>query len=146
LSEFGTKGRYTTVRTALTDRPTWLVGVGWFLVLSVAAVLTAQTAMYIALNGLVAVRPPLSTFQTGLRVFLALGALIPLFIRRDVLERVTLIIGAAAASSTALYGLGVRSSFLSAFRLLSHLAVYLLAVVVAWRLVSAAFRQLTIQR
>jgi hypothetical protein len=43
--------------------------------------------------------------------------------RRDVLERVTQRIGAAAAGSSALYGVGMRSPALSALGLLSHLTV-----------------------
>jgi len=57
------------------------------------------------------------------------------------LERVTLLMGAAAAGSSALYGLGLRSAALSAFRLLSHLAAYALAMIVAGRMIAVTLRQ-----
>jgi hypothetical protein len=50
---------------------------------------------------------------------MSLGALV---------ERIALLTAAVAASSTALYVIGLRSAELSAFRLLSHLAAYALVM------------------
>lgn len=74
---------------------------------------------------------------------MALG-LLPLL--RSALDRVTLVIAATAASSTALYASGYRSAGLSAFRLLSHLAAYSLVMIVASRKAAAARHELMVAR
>jgi hypothetical protein len=103
------------------------------LLLILFAALFADAVAVLRQAGLFGQRPPLTTFATGLRLVFVVGA-VTLFLRwRDVLERVTLLIGATAAGSSALYGFGMRSPALSAFRLLSHLALYSLAVVVCAR-------------
>ena len=109
---------------------------GWAVVFGLALFLELATVTTIARVGLTGDRPPLPAFQTGIRVVLGVGALVFVAIRRDVWERVTGVLGAAAAGSTTLYGFGLRSPALSEFRLLSHLALYALAAIVAARVLS----------
>jgi hypothetical protein len=115
------------------DRLTWLA---WVAVLIASGLLAADTAFAIQRIGLTGTRPALSVLQTGFRIALVVGALglFPAFRHRW--ERITLLMGAAAAGSSALYGLGLRSPALSAFRLLSHLAAYALAIIVAGRMIA----------
>jgi len=126
----------------ITDRPNVVVGIGWLVVFLAAVVLTAQTTMYILQNGLVAARPDLSAVQTMLRVALVAGATAFLFVRRRAIERTALITGIAAAGSSALFGFGLRSPFLSAVRLLSHLVLYVLAAIVACQILIAMRRDI----
>jgi hypothetical protein len=130
----------------VTDRPHRLIGAAWYAVLVVAVLMTIQTATFILHNGLMADRPPLSMFQTGLRVALVLGATVCLLVRRDLIERAALITGILAPGSSALFGLGLRSPLLAALRLLSHLALYALAAVVAWRVLVAMHREIAAHR
>jgi hypothetical protein len=125
----------------ITLRPSWPIALIWGAVLAVALGLTAQTAVYILLNGLVAARPSLSAAQTSLRVLLMVGALSFLAVRRDLLERAMLIVAVIAAASAALFGFGLRSPALSAVRLVSHLVLYAFAAVVAWRVLLATRRE-----
>ena len=118
-----------------------VAAVAWLVVLIAAMGLALTTAGQIQEIGLTGPRPPLSTAQTALRIVLVVGAIAFLFLRRHPLERVALVVGALAAGSSALYGFGLRSPFLSAFRLLSHLALYVLASIVAARLMWVALRQ-----
>ena len=108
---------------------------------SVAVLLTAQTAIYILQNGLIAVRPPLSLSQTALRIALGAGAIVFLFVRRLILERAALAMGVVAAGSSALFGFGMRSPLLASVRLLSHFALYALTAIVAWRVLMAWRRE-----
>jgi hypothetical protein len=130
----------------VTDRPNRLIGAGWCAVLVVAVLLTIQTSTFILHNGLMADRPPLSMFQTGLRLALVLGATVLLWVRRDPIERAALITGILAPGSSALFGIGLRSPLLAALRLLSHLALYALAAVVAWRVLVAMQREMAAHR
>ena len=125
----------------ITVRPSRPIALIWVVVLVVALSLTAQATIYILQNGLVAARPPLSAAQTSLRLFLMVGALSFLALRRDLLERATLIVAVIAAASAALFGFGLRSPALSAVRLVSHLVLYAFAAVVAWRVVLATRRE-----
>src|SRR5262245_48837596 len=93
----------------------FLVGSGF------GAVDTVATIQRVGLFG---ARPPLSPAHTLLRVLIIVVALALLRVFHANLERLTLVVAAAAASSSALYGFGLRSAGLSAFRLLSHLAAY----------------------
>lgn len=113
-----------------------LVVVMWTVVFGLAVWLTIETVTTIANVGLTGDRPPLPAFQTALRVVFGAGGLVFFAIRRDPWERVTGILGAAAAGSTTLFGFGFRSPALSAFRLLSHLALFALAAIVAARALS----------
>jgi hypothetical protein len=113
----------------------------WVAVFGAAVILVLQTAAQIHRIGLVGARPSLSAFQTCLRIVIVVAAVVLAYLRRGLLERVTLLVGAAAAGSSALYGFGLRSPALSAFRLLSHLAAYALAAIAAGRLASRALRQ-----
>jgi hypothetical protein len=108
-----------------------LTALSWAAAFLVSAFLEGETVVTVVRVGLFGTRPPLTVFQTVLHVLIALLALAlwPLF--RGRLERITLVIAAAASSSTALYGIGLRSAGLSAFRLLSHLCVYALITAVA---------------
>jgi hypothetical protein len=121
----------------------WAKVVFWAAVAIAGAVRTADTAQLILDIGLTGARPPLSTADTALRIVLCAGALGWFYFRRDVLERVTTITGAAAAGSSMLYGFGLRSPALSAFRLVSHLILYALVVVVATRFVITGWRRRT---
>ena len=99
----------------------------------VAGFLAADTVATIRRVGLTGTRPPLPVLQTILRVLIAFAAPALWRVFHDSLERLALLIAAAAAASTALYGFGLRSAGLSAFRLLSHLAAYALIMLVAGR-------------
>jgi hypothetical protein len=109
----------------------WLIALAWAIVLVVAGILEGETVATIERVGLVGARPPLPALQTGLRVAILIVVLILVRKFRRTLERVTLLVAAAAAGSTALYGIGLRSAWLSAFRLLSHLAAYALIMFLA---------------
>lgn len=113
----------------------------WGAVLIASGYLALDTALAIQRIGLTGTRPELSVLQAGLRIAIVVGALGLLSVCRNSLERVTLLMGAAAAGSSALYGFGLRSAALSAFRLLSHLAAYALAMIVAWRMIAVTLRQ-----
>src|SRR5262245_30243681 len=116
------------------------IAAAWLAVLVAAIGLALTTIGQIQEIGLTGPRPPLSAAETALRIALVLGAVAFVFLRRHPLERVTLIVGALAAGSSALFGFGMRSPLLSAFRLLSHLVLYMLATVCAARLVAVAWR------
>jgi hypothetical protein len=81
----------------ITGQPNVVIGIGWIAVLIGATVLTAQTAIYILQNGLMANRPPLSLSQTTLRIALVVGAIVFLFVRRLILERAAQAMGVVAA-------------------------------------------------
>ena len=83
--------------------------------------------------GLTGDRPPLPVVQTCVRIAIVIGSLLLVRVFRPALERTVLLTAAAAAGSSALFGFGLRSPALSAFRLLSHLAAFLLAMVACAR-------------
>jgi hypothetical protein len=112
-----------------------VVSLAWCAVLIAAIVLAMGTARQIADAGLTGVRPPLPAAQIALRIAIVVGAIGLWRLFRHPLERATLVVGAAAAGSSALFGFGLRSAFLSAFRLLSHLAAYMLAAACAGSIV-----------
>ena len=117
-----------------------LAALAWAAVFLITGFLEGETLGTIDHVGLFGTRPPLPPAQTALRILIAAGALGLLFVFRSALERVTLLAAAAAASSTALYGLGYRAAGLSAFRLLSHVAAYGLIMVAASLRFAAAGR------
>src|ERR1051326_609960 len=79
----------------------------------------AWTAYWSLRFGL-APRPPLSSLQTAVRFAGAALAIILLLFRRDAMERTTLLCAVVAAGSSALFGLGLRSTTLDVVRLLFH--------------------------
>lgn len=116
---------------------------GWIAVLAVGVLMAADTVNTIIAVGLNGERPPLSSFQVGLRAVLVAGAIVLLRTFRHPLERAALVMSVAAAGSSFLFGVGMRSPALSAFRLLSHLVMYLLVAVAAARLVRTSTRRST---
>ena len=119
-----------------------LTGVAWAAVLLVSGFMEAETVATMRRVGLFGARPPLSVVHTALRILIVIVALALLCIFRRLFERIVLLVFAAAAGSTVLYGLGVRCAGLSAFRFLSHLAAYALVMFVAGRMIAAARREL----
>ena len=113
----------------------------WAAAFTVSGFLVIDTVATLQRIGLVGARPPLPVAQTALRIVIVVVALALSYVRRDILERITLLMAAAAAGSTALHGFGLRSAGLSAFRLLSHLAAYALVMCVAGRRAAVALRQ-----
>lgn len=105
------------------------------IVVAVAIVCTAGAAwtVYWSLRFGLMPRPPLSTFQTVLRFAAATSAAILLLLRRDWLERMTLLCAVVAAGSSALFGLGFRSTTVDVVRLLFHFLAYALGVLVCVR-------------
>jgi hypothetical protein len=119
-----------------------LITVACAAVFLVSGFLGGDTVVTMTRVGLFGQRPPPSVFHTALRILIAVVAVALLYVFQGRIDRISLLIAAAAASSTALYGIGVRSDALSAFRLLSHLAAYALIMFVAGRNVAITFRQL----
>ena len=78
-------------------------------------------------------RPPLTPLQTAARFAAVISAVILLPFRRDSVERTTLLCAVVAAGSSALFGLGFRSTTLDTVRLLFHFLAYALGVVVCAR-------------
>ena len=84
--------------------------------------------------------------QAILRILIGAVLLLLLRVFESALARTSLLIAAAAAGSTALYGFGFRSAGLSAFRLLSHLAAYALFTYVAAAKLAVSRRKLKAAR
>src|ERR1700722_1212641 len=105
-----------------------LTGVAWAAVLLVSGFMEAETVATMRRVGLFGARPPLSLTHTAIRILIVIVALALLYVFRRVLDRIALLIAAAAAGSSALYGFGLRSAALSAFRVLSHFAAYALVM------------------
>jgi hypothetical protein len=74
-------------------------------------------------------RPPLSTFQTMLRILVIAVASLLWCQRRDFTERIALTCAIIAAGSSALYGFGLNSTTLQVTRLLFHFLGYSLGLV-----------------
>jgi hypothetical protein len=115
-----------------------LTGLFWLAVFLVSGFLTGDTILTMQRIGLFGARPPVPPVQTALRLLITVGTLSLLGRFRATLERITLVAAAAAATSTALYGFGLQSHALSAFRLISHLIAYALILFVAGQRVTAA--------
>ena len=118
-----------------------LIALAWAAVFLVSGFLGGDTVVTMTRVGLFGPRPPLSVFHTALRILIVVVALVLLYVFQDRLERIALLIAVAAASSTALYGIGLRSALLSAFRLVSHLAAYALIMSIAGRRAAITLRQ-----
>jgi len=123
-----------------------LIALAWVAVFLVSAFLAIETIDTIEQVGLFGARPPLSLAQTILRILIGAALLLLLRVFESALERTSLLVAAAAAGSTALYGFGLRSAGLSAFRLLSHLAAYTLFTYVAVAKVAVSRRKLKATR
>ena len=113
-----------------------LIALAWGAVFLISEFLAIQTITTMQRVGLVGARPPVPVLQAVIRILIAIVALALWYVFRNVLERIALLTAAAAASSTALYGFGLRSPGLSAFRLLSHLVAYALVMLVVGRMVT----------
>ena len=105
-------------------------------VVLLALVCTAGAAwtVYWSLRFGLTPRAPLSNFQTVVRFVLVTCAAILLPFRRDWIERMTLLCAIVAAGSSALFGLGFRSTTLDVIRLLFHFLAYSLGgfVCIRW--------------
>jgi hypothetical protein len=101
-------------------------GLGLLLLFCLAgAIWTAYWSLRFGL----APRPPLSTFQTLVRLMAVTAALLLWWVRRDLLERSALACAVIAAGSSALFGLGLDSIALQVVRLLFHFLGYSLGAV-----------------
>lgn len=116
-----------------------VVTVFWLVVLGAALLLGFNTTRFILMAGLYAERPPLPWAHTALRFAIIVGSMVITFVARDRFLRATVLIAAVAAASTALFGLGLRSAPLSAFRLISHLVAYILIITLAIRKLSSLY-------
>ncbi|HEV8139937.1 MAG TPA: hypothetical protein VGP81_09200 [Pyrinomonadaceae bacterium] len=118
------------------------------IVVAVAIVCTAGAAwtVYWSLRFGLTPRPPLSTFQTVLRFAAVTSAAILLLLRRDWLERTTLLCAVVAAGSSALFGLGFRSTTLDVARLLFHFLAYALGALVCVRSLARLWRGRSLAR
>jgi presenilin-like A22 family membrane protease len=105
-----------------------LITAGLALLLLFCLAGTIWTAYWSLRFGL-APRPPLSTFQTLIRLMAVTAALLLLLVRRDHLERTALACAVIAAGSSALFGLGLDSIPLQVVRLLFHFLAYSLGAV-----------------
>lgn len=112
----------------------------WVAIAAASLLLAVDTLRTIFDVGLFGERPPLSTPQTVLRLALIIAALALFVVRRHPLERTALALSVAAAGSSFLYGMGMRSPALAAFRLLSHLAMYALVAIASGRLARTSTR------
>ena len=118
-----------------------LTALAWAAVFLVSGFLGGDTVATMRRVGLFGLRPPPSVLHAALRILIAAAALALLYVFQGLLERTALLVAASAAGSTALYGFGLRSAGLSAFRLLSHLAAYALLMSVAGGNLATAFRR-----
>jgi len=123
-----------------------LTALAWAAVFLISGFLARETIETMRHVGLFGTRTPLPVAQTVVRILMIAVALGLLCVFRSALDRVALLVVAAAAGSTALYGFGYRSAGLSAFRLLSHLAAYALVMVIASWKVAAKRRELMLAR
>lgn len=134
------RAQHTMIEYSLRNR---LAITAWVAIFLACGFLAGETVATIRRVGLTGARPPLPAVHTALRVLIMVVALALVFVFRRTFERVALIAAAAAAASTALYGFGLRSAGLSAFRLLSHVAAYVLLMLVAGRRIIAAHHEQT---
>ena len=103
------------------------------LIITVVCSAGAAWTIYWSLRFGLAPRPPLSPLQTAVRFAAVTLAVILLPIRRDSIEKATLLCAVVAAGSSALFGLGFRSTALDVIRLLFHFFAYALGVFVSVR-------------
>ena len=101
--------------------------------LAVVCTLGAAWTAYWSLRFGLTPRAPLSPLHTAVRFAAVALAAILLPLRRDSLERATLLCAVIAAGSSALFGLGYRWTTLDGVRLLFHFFAYALGVVLCVR-------------
>gem|GEM_PF-1571915 len=101
--------------------------------LAVVCTVGAAWTAYWSLRFGLTPRAPLSPLHTAVRFAVVTFAVILLPLRRDSLERATLLCAVVAAGSSALFGLGYRWTSLDVIRLLFHFVAYALGVVVCVR-------------
>ena len=116
------------------------------MVLAVLCTAGAVWTVYWSLKFGLAPRPPLSPVQTAIRFAIVTLAVILLPLRRDSIERTTLVCAVVAAGSSALFGLGFRSTMLDIIRLLFHFFAYSLGIMVSIRLLARLWRVQSIER
>src|SRR2546423_4537105 len=97
--------------------------------LAVVCTVGAAWTTYWSLRFGLTPRAPLSPLQTAVRFAVVTLAAILLPLRRDSLERATLLCAVVAAGSSVFFGLGYRSTTLDVVRLLFHFFAYALGVV-----------------
>jgi hypothetical protein len=111
-----------------------------FLFLAIVCTAGAAWTTYWSFRFGLAPRPPLPPLQTVARfTIVTLGVFLLLF-RRDSIERLTLLCTVVAAGSSALFGLGFRSTTLDIVRLIFHFFAYALGIVVSVRWLSRLWR------
>jgi len=101
--------------------------------LAVVCAAGAAWTVYWSLRYGLTPRPPLSPFQTVVRFAAVIVGAILLLFRRDSIERTALLCAVVAAGSSALFGLGFRSTSLDVGRLLFHFLAYALGVLLCMR-------------
>ena len=121
-------------------RPLLIVSI---LLLAIFCATGAVWTVYWSLRFGLAPRPPLSLPQTVLRFAVVAFALILLLYPRDWIARAALLCAIVAAGSSALFGLGFRSTGLDIIRLLFHFVAYALgfAASARWLIRQARDRQ-----
>src|SRR4030095_16049269 len=109
--------------------------------LAVICAAGAAWTAYWSLRFGLAPRPPLSPLQTAVRFAGVTVAAIILPFRRDSIERTTLLCAVVAAGSSAVFGLGFRSTTLDVVRLLFHFLTSTLGVMVCVRWLVGLWRR-----
>jgi hypothetical protein len=109
--------------------------------LAVICAAGAAWTAYWSLRFGLAPRPPLSPLQKAVRFTGVTVAAIILPFRRDSIERTTLLCAVVAAGSSAVFGLGFRSTTLDVDRLLFHFLTYTLVVMVCVRWLVGLWRR-----
>lgn len=104
-----------------------------FLLLALACTWGAAWTAYWSLRFGLTPRPPLTPFHLVVRFVAVAGALCLWPFRRDPLERAALLCTVVAAGSSALFGLGVRSTTVDVARLLFHFLAYSLGALIGVR-------------
>jgi hypothetical protein len=82
-----------------------LIALAWVAAFLVSGFLGGDSVVTMTRVGLFGQRPPLPVFHTVLRILIVVVALALLYVFQGRLERIALLVAAAAASSTALYGI-----------------------------------------
>ncbi len=118
---------------------TLIVGTG-LAVLFLFCVTGAIWTAYWSLRFGLAPRPPLSVFQTLLRLLVVGSAFFLWWRCRDLIQRIALSCAIIAAGSSALFGFGVDSTGLRVVRLLFHFLAYSFGALAILRWFASAVR------